>query len=114
MRQYYIYAEEAPLNFADRFERAQNNMNDTASRNAPILDHGDASGSNLASENPRPALIPLHGCCNSGAFRLLNDRTYSLQYSLLNLCLGNPLCGVSSCFQSLGISFSTKYLTMSL
>ncbi|KAM7496319.1 hypothetical protein LguiA_020733 [Lonicera macranthoides] len=58
----------------DRFERAQNNMNDTASRNVPILDHGDASGSNLASENPRPALIPLHGCCNSGAFRLLNDR----------------------------------------
>jgi len=43
-------------------------VNDAASRNIPILDHGDAN------ENLRPALISLHGCCNSGAFRLLNDR----------------------------------------
>ncbi|KAA8550491.1 hypothetical protein F0562_002175 [Nyssa sinensis] len=65
----------------ERFERANNiYANDgeknqvAASRNVPIVDHVDAGSGNLVNENPRPGLIALHGCCNSEAYQLMNDR----------------------------------------
>jgi hypothetical protein len=74
------------LNFADRFDRANNLYgNDVeknpgaASRNVPIIDHGDSVSSNLLNENPRSRLIALEGCCTSEAFQLLNDRKFLLE-----------------------------------
>ncbi|KAL1816880.1 uncharacterized protein LOC108220103 [Daucus carota subsp. sativus] len=45
-----------------------------ASRNFPAADRKDASSSMLVNENAPARLISLHGCCESEAFQLLNDR----------------------------------------
>lgn len=45
-----------------------------ASKNFPSQDRRDASSSVLVNENAPARLISLHGCCESEAFRLLNDR----------------------------------------
>ncbi|XAR58806.1 hypothetical protein NMG60_11014354 [Bertholletia excelsa] len=65
----------------DRIDRMINNYTNEAeksqvatSRNMPITDHGDVTGSNLVNENPRPGLIPMHLCCKSDAFQLMNER----------------------------------------
>ncbi|KAL3850497.1 hypothetical protein ACJIZ3_012379 [Penstemon smallii] len=58
----------------DRLERANSYSNDGernpigATKSGPIADHGDAGGNN------RVNLIHLHGCHNSEAFQLLNNR----------------------------------------
>lgn len=46
----------------------------SASKNVPVVDHGDAGGSSLLNDNSRPGLIALDGCSNSEASQLLNDR----------------------------------------
>lgn len=64
----------------DRLERANSYSNDGernslgANKSGPTVDHLDAGGNNRASESLRVKLIPLHGCGNSDAFQLLNDR----------------------------------------
>ncbi|XP_059659941.1 uncharacterized protein LOC132306541 [Cornus florida] len=74
----------------DRFERANNiYANDeknqcASSKNAPIVDQGDAGSSILVNENPRTGLIPLQGCCNSEAFQLMNDRWLAAMNSYNN------------------------------
>ncbi|GMN64116.1 hypothetical protein TIFTF001_033200, partial [Ficus carica] len=45
----------------------------SASKNVPVVDHGDAGGSSLLNDNSRPGLIALDGCSNSEASQLLND-----------------------------------------
>ncbi|CAA2959525.1 Hypothetical predicted protein [Olea europaea subsp. europaea] len=75
----------------DRLERANSYSNDGEKnavgtfRNIPMAGHGDASGNNRTNENPRSKLIPLHGCCNSEALRLLNDRWTAAMTALNNL-----------------------------
>ncbi|KAG8388823.1 hypothetical protein BUALT_Bualt02G0165100 [Buddleja alternifolia] len=57
---------------ADRLERANSYVNDgdrnplVATKSGPIADHGDST--------LRVKLISVHGCCNSDAFQLLNNR----------------------------------------
>lgn len=71
---------------ADRLERTNSYPNEgeknqtTAPKNAPLLNFGDVGSSNRLNENYLGRLIPLHGCGNSEAFQLLNDRklTFSL------------------------------------
>lgn len=46
----------------------------SASKNVPVVEHGDAGGSSLLNENSRPGLIALEGCSNSEGSQLLNDR----------------------------------------
>ncbi|XP_021663025.2 uncharacterized protein LOC110651867 isoform X2 [Hevea brasiliensis] len=65
----------------DRFDRsslnasdAEKNQQHASPRNIPIIDQGDVGSSNLLSENSRPGLIALEGCCRSEASQLLNDR----------------------------------------
>lgn len=75
----------------DRLERANSYSNDGEKntggtfRSIPIVDHGDAGGINRTNENPRSKLIPLHGCCDSEALRLLNDRWTAAMTALNNL-----------------------------
>ncbi|PON86371.1 hypothetical protein TorRG33x02_178230 [Trema orientale] len=66
---------------ADRFDQTNNVYgNDvdknqvSASRNVPVIDHGDAGSSSLLNENPRARLIALEGCSSSEASLLLNKR----------------------------------------
>ncbi|CAK9137487.1 unnamed protein product [Ilex paraguariensis] len=64
----------------DRLERANIYANDgeknqnAGSKNLPIVYHGNEGGNNRVNVDVAPRLIPLHGCCNSEAFQLLNDR----------------------------------------
>ncbi|KAF2289006.1 hypothetical protein GH714_023786 [Hevea brasiliensis] len=65
----------------DRFDRsslnasdAEKNQQHASPRNIPIIDQGDVGSSNLLSENSRPGLIALEGCCRSEASQLLNDQ----------------------------------------
>ncbi|KAL3517915.1 hypothetical protein ACH5RR_020504 [Cinchona calisaya] len=64
----------------DRLERANSHMNDGEKaqvgvpRNVPVFNHGDAGSSKRVNENSLVGFIPIHGCCNSEAFQLLNDR----------------------------------------
>ncbi|KAK9281278.1 hypothetical protein L1049_004175 [Liquidambar formosana] len=81
----------------DRFERINNlSGNDgeknqvTASRNVPIIDHGNAGSSNLVNENVRPRLIALDGCCSSEASQLLNDRWAAAMH-----CFNDPSVDLS-------------------
>lgn len=68
---------------ADRLERANSYPNDgekaqtSVPRNVPIVNHGDAGSSKRVNENLFVGLIPIHGCCKSEAFQLLNDRMSS-------------------------------------
>ncbi|KAI5679848.1 hypothetical protein M9H77_01075 [Catharanthus roseus] len=76
---------------ADRLERTNSYANDgeknqpTASRNAPGMNFGDAGSSIRVHESTSVRLIPLHGCANSEAFRLLNDRWVAAMNALNNL-----------------------------
>ncbi|XP_062077458.1 uncharacterized protein LOC133782234 isoform X3 [Humulus lupulus] len=45
-----------------------------ASRNVPVIDHGDAGSRSLLNENTRTRLIALEGCSSSEASQLLNER----------------------------------------
>ncbi|KAL2508116.1 uncharacterized protein Fot_31763 [Forsythia ovata] len=75
----------------ERLERANSYSNDGEKnpigtiRILPMADHGDAGGNNRTNENPRSKLIPLHGCCNSEALQLLNDRWTAAMSALNNL-----------------------------
>lgn len=75
----------------DRLERANSYSNDGEKnpigtfRSIPMADQGDAGGNNRTNENPRFKLIPLHGCCNSDALQLLNDRWTAAMSALNNL-----------------------------
>ena len=68
---------------ADRLERANSYPNDgektqiSVPKNVPLINHGDAGSSKRVNENSLVGLIPIHGCCNSEAFQLLNDRMSS-------------------------------------
>ncbi len=46
----------------------------SVSRNAPVVDHGEAGVNAFLNESPRPALIGVEGCCRSEASQLLSDR----------------------------------------
>lgn len=65
---------------ADRLERTNSYQSEgeknqtSAPKNAPHLNVGDVGSSNRLNENYLGRLIPLHGCGNSEAFQLLNDR----------------------------------------
>lgn len=75
----------------DRLERANSYSNDGEKntggtfRSIPVVDHGDGGGINRTNENTRSKLIPLHGCCDSEALRLLNDRWTAAMTALNNL-----------------------------
>ncbi|KAK1398045.1 Esterase [Heracleum sosnowskyi] len=64
----------------EKLERASSYANEgdkaqaAGSRNFPSVDRRDASSSVLVNESAPARLISLHGCCESEAFRLLNDR----------------------------------------
>ncbi|KAF5470294.1 hypothetical protein F2P56_010816, partial [Juglans regia] len=89
-----------PLNrrkSADRFDQIKNLYeNDVeknqvgASRNFPIIDHGDSGSSNLLNENHCSGLIALEGCCRSEASRLLDDR-----WAAALDCYNNPSIDLS-------------------
>ncbi|OVA06287.1 hypothetical protein BVC80_8399g9 [Macleaya cordata] len=55
--------------------------NQAASRNIPIIDHGEAGSSNLLNDKPHPGLIAINGCCNSEAAQLLNYRWAAAMHS---------------------------------
>lgn len=74
----------------DRLERtnsypSEGEKNQTAPKNAPLLNFGDVGSSNRLNENSLGRLIPLHGCGNSEAFQLLNDRWAAAMNALNNL-----------------------------
>ncbi|CAA2979574.1 Hypothetical predicted protein [Olea europaea subsp. europaea] len=75
----------------ERLERANSYSNDGEKnatgtvRSIPMTDHGDAGGNNRTNGNPRFKSIPLHGCCNSEALQLLNDRWTAAMSAFNNL-----------------------------
>ncbi|KAL8146758.1 uncharacterized protein LOC141707555 isoform X2 [Apium graveolens] len=64
----------------EKLERANSYANEgdkaqvAASKKNSSVDRRDASSSIPVNENAPARLISLHGCCESEAFRLLNDR----------------------------------------
>ncbi|CDP04003.1 unnamed protein product [Coffea canephora] len=75
----------------DRLERANSYPNDgektqiSVPKNVPLINHGDAGSSKRVNENSLVGLIPIHGCCNSEAFQLLNDRWAAAMNALNSL-----------------------------
>lgn len=73
---------------ADRLERANSYANDVernpvgATKGGALADHGDFGYATRANESLRAKLVPLHGCSNSEASQLLNNRmSYYLTFS---------------------------------
>lgn len=75
----------------DRLERANSYVSDGernpigATKSNPVADLGEGAGNVRASESLWVKLIPLHGCCNSEAFQLLNNRWAATMSAYNNL-----------------------------
>ncbi|XP_022888044.1 uncharacterized protein LOC111403684 [Olea europaea var. sylvestris] len=86
-----FYFERVHASDLERLERANSYSNDGEKnaigtvRSIPMTDHGDAGGNNRTNGNPRFKSIPLHGCCNSEALQLLNDRWTAAMSAFNNL-----------------------------
>lgn len=66
----------------------EKNQAAAASKNFPMMDHGDPGRPNLLNERPRSGLIALEGCSRSEASQLLNDRMlYPLKRITLRLVI---------------------------
>lgn len=80
----------------DRLERTNSYPSEgeknqtTAPKNSPLLNFGDVGSSNRLNENYLGRLIPLHGCGNSEAFQLLNDRWAAAMNAHNNLPEDSP------------------------
>ncbi|KAL0390323.1 UNVERIFIED_CONTAM: hypothetical protein Scaly_0389400 [Sesamum calycinum] len=74
-----------------RLERANSYVSDGernpigATKSNPVADLGEGVGNVRASESLWVKLIPLHGCCNSEAFQLLNNRWAATMSAYNNL-----------------------------
>ncbi|XP_073271002.1 uncharacterized protein [Primulina huaijiensis] len=75
----------------DRLERANTYANDgernhiSSTKTNSTVDHGDAGANKRSGESHRSRLIPLHGCSNSEAFQLLNNRWTAAMSAYNNL-----------------------------